>query len=486
MALPSARFLPLAARSTTSHAHFLPAHPPLAAPQSISSAQSEDSTSSSAPLQQQQQQQQQQPAPPEERSAASELSATASAAAPGAGAQLAQSTMFRDAPQPALAAALASTSRASYNSIARASQSRGSSLGATAASLQRTSSGGAGAGAAGLGGSGSSLAPAAGGGAAAATLSSLLAAQPQREVYQESLATGGFLRVGVGWGRSGGAGGGSGAGAPAEGGGAGASSTVAAFMRARQLGRRSGAMGGAGGEGEGAWSLEDSLLLPGETLFTPAQRALGRVTRLCEALLTGLLLMLVLQLAQLAGAPSVTFMATLAPLAPSLRLAQYVLACLALVGSAHQTLAARAWVKGPGGMESSAAAGGSGERGGGGGSSSSSSSSSGNAPPPATVLHRARYLTLSAMAHCCVVVTVLAALPYDNKIRVLANRAAAAAAAAGAGGYNWASLGSSADGAIASWTALAYLRFASAGTALVLSTLASLSPAEAALLAFSK
>jgi hypothetical protein len=307
----------------------------------------------------------------------------------------------------------------------------------------------------------------------------VLAAQPQREVYQESLATGGFLRVGGGWGRGGDAGGGSASGAPADAaGGAGASGTVAAFMRARQLGQRSGAMGGAGGEGEGAWSLEDSMLLPGETLFTPAQKALGRVTRLCEALLTGLLLMLVLQLAQLAGAPSATFMATLAPLAPSLRLAQYVLACLALVGAAYQTLGARAWVRGPGGMESSAGAAG----GGGGGSGSGR----GGAPPPATVLNRARYLTFSAAAHCCVVVTVLAALPYDNKIRVLANRAAEAAGAAGAAGYNWAALGSDADGAIASWTALAYLRFASAAAALVLSTLASLSPAEAALLAFSK
>ena len=426
--------------------------------------------------------------PPEERGGAGDLEPPSSAAAPPAGAQqLLQSAIFREAPS-ALAsssggsgapgsATLASTSRASYNAIVRASQSGGRGALGSSTVLQRTT-------ALPPGGSGSGLALA--GGAAPASLSSLLAAQPQREVYQESLATGGFLRVGGGWGRSGGAGGsGSGAGAPAEGGGAGAGSTVAAFMRARQLGRRSGAMGGAGGEGEGAWSLEDSLLLPGETLFTPAQRALGRVTRLCEALLTGLLLMLVLQLAQLAGAPSATFMATLAPLAPSLRLAQYVLACLALVGAAHQTLAARAWVKGPGGMESSGAAGGGGERGGG-GSSSSSGSSSGGAPPPATVLHRARFLTLSAMAHCCVVVTVLAALPYDNKIHVLANRAAAAAAAAGAGGYNWASLGSSADGAIASWTALAYLRFASAGTALVLSTLASLSPAEAALLAFSK
>ena len=96
-----------------------------------------------------------------------------------------------------------------------------------------------------------------------------------------------------------------------------------------------------------------------------------------------------------------------------------------------------------------------------------------------------RYLAYSAMAHACVVVTVLASLPYDNKIRVLANAAAAEGAAAGTpGGYSWSSLGSSADSAMASWKALVYLRFAAAASALGLSTLAALSPGEGAIVYF--
>jgi hypothetical protein len=389
-----------------------------------------------------------------------------------------------------VAAALASTSRASYNAIVRASQAGGRGAGGggvggltATATLQRTAAGGSGLGASG------------GGGAAAPSLSSLLASQPQREVYQESLATGGFLRVGAGWGGRGGGGlggGGGGGGELAEGagigGGGGSGGTAAAFMRARQLGRRSGALGGAGSEGEGQWSLEDSMLLPGETLFSPAQKALGRVTRLCEALHTGLLLMLVLQLAQLAGAPSATWMATLAPLAPNLRLAQYVLACLALVGAAFQSASARVWSKGPGGGGEGGGGGCGGRRGtggaGGGAAGAAGAAAAAGSPPPATLLHRARYLTFAALAHAGVVVTIMAALPYDNKLRVLANRAAAAATPATPGGYNWAALGADADGAIASWSALAYLRFVAAGSALALSTLASLSPAEAALLYF--
>ncbi len=416
--------------------------------------------------------------PPQERGAAADLSEAAAPASSG-GAVLAQSTIFREMPTAlaattasggaAAAAALASTSRASYNAIVRASQvGRGGGLGSSAsglaaasATLQRTAVG-SGLGAAGQGPAGGS----------AATLSGLLAAQPQREVYQESLATGGFLRVGGAWGgrRSGGSSG------EQEEGGGGSGGTAAAFMRARQLGRRSGALGGAGGEGEGMWSLEDSLLLPGETLFSPAQKALGRVARLCEALHAGLLLMLVLQLAQLAGAPSPTFMATLAPLAPNLRLAQYALSCLAFVGAAYQSAWSGAWSLGPGGAG--------GGVGGGAGAVGAAAAAAAAAPPPATLLHRARYLTYAAMAHACVVVTIMAALPYDNKIRVLALRAAQAAAAPG--GYNWAALGTDADGAIASWTVLTYLRFVAAGSALLFSTLATLSPAEAALVYFQK
>ena len=210
------------------------------------------------------------------------------------------------------------------------------------------------------------------------------------------------------------------------------------------------------------WSLEDSMLLPGETLFTPLEAALARGTRLCEALHAGLLLALVLLLSRLAGASSASFLGALAPVAPDLRLAQYTLACLALVGAAYQSLAARAWVRG---VKRSA---------------TGSEALQLTPPPPPALAQRARYQLLAALAHAVVVVTIMASLPFDNTLRVAALKAAAAAQAAGATGYSWEAVGTGADAAIASWKVLVFLRFVAAASALALSTMASLSPAEAA------
>ena len=264
------------------------------------------------------------------------------------------------------------------------------------------------------------------------------------------------------------------------GGGGGDASAASTFLRATVRSRLHGgwlgnlvADAGTGAAASASSSVSgrsaDAVLLglgDGETLYAPASTMISIIAKLSEGLLSGSLLVLLLLLGNVSS-NSVTFMNTFGASVDALRMAQFVLSTLAWVGAADQALVARTLlaavdveVVGAGSAASATAV-------------SSAASLPARERARASLVARSRAIFASVLAHSILIITVLASMPYDNRLRVVA------ATVPAAGVFSDVSqLGTTTSSDVASWSNLVYIRFAAAVVAVIATNSAAVSPTE--------
>ena len=206
------------------------------------------------------------------------------------------------------------------------------------------------------------------------------------------------------------------------------------------------------------WTMEESFLAPGETLFTPVLGVICRVTRLAEALLAGFLLLMSVMMSKAPTSAS-SFLSLYWSVLSDFRFVQFVLVVISFVGYGYQFITASSWKKG-----------------------GTSEGRDSYFAPPLSIARRSRWLRYITICHLGLIIVYFSGSPLENRFQVLINKAQEASLYAGGSETegDWNVVTKDADPTLVSWKICLYIKLFCSILAIGFSALTTVGPEEAA------